>query len=201
MWEIADMICNRLGLGTENIFIYALAMTLAVFGVFIALGLVMRLIAEIITTIMAIFLGSGITFVIVNYLTFPGTIIHELSHAAVAFVTGAEVTSFSVIPSGLNLGSVEFKPRGKRVFRDMQITLASAAPVIVGTVLLWVMYAYIYPNCGTTVHYVLYWYMFASIFFHMTLSIQDILNIVMALPVSIPVIYVTMLVVTFVSRM
>ncbi len=40
-------------------------------------------------------------------LMLPGTIVHEISHAAIALLMGAKITKFSVLPSGDTLGSVE----------------------------------------------------------------------------------------------
>ena len=40
-------------------------------------------------------------------LMLPGTIVHEISHAIVAFLMGASITKLSVIPSGNTLGHVE----------------------------------------------------------------------------------------------
>jgi hypothetical protein len=49
--------------------------------------------------------GSKTLYVI---LMFPGTIAHETSHAVVAFLMGASITKFSVIPSGDTLGHIEY---------------------------------------------------------------------------------------------
>ncbi len=52
-------------------------------------------------------LSSSASRTLYVILMLPGTIVHELSHAAIALLVGAKITKFSVLPSGDTLGSVE----------------------------------------------------------------------------------------------
>ena len=72
------------------------------------LGVFMELIAQAVTTVISFFTGVIIAFGIRTYATYIGTVIHELSHAAVAFLTGAKVKKITLIPKGTTLGSVEY---------------------------------------------------------------------------------------------
>ena len=73
----------------------------------IAAGAVISGVQHFLTKIITAILGSGFTFILVNYLMFPGVMLHEISHATMAFVTGAEVTEVALFkPSGGTLGYV-----------------------------------------------------------------------------------------------
>ena len=80
---------------------------------------------------------------IANYVTFPGVILHELSHAVGAKISGAKIESIRLFePDGQSLGCVEYSCRGKRR-RDMafQRALSSCAPVLGGFVCIHVFLA------------------------------------------------------------
>lgn len=73
---------------------------------------------------------------VANYLTFPGVILHELSHAIGAKISGAKLDSVRLFePDGQSLGKVEFTCRGKKR-REVafQRALSSCAPVLGGFV-------------------------------------------------------------------
>lgn len=115
----------------------------------------------------------------VLYITFIGVMIHEMSHALLATLTGAKVVSvtlFQVKSKKGNLGEVKFTPRGNVVFRGIQTGLASVAPMFVGATLLVLGYIYLRPLLeGWQLG--LFWYVMISIFMHMSLSKQDVKNI------------------------
>ena len=81
--------------------------------------------------------SEKIAMTIVNWLTIPGVIHHEVSHAFVALITGAEITEFRPFwpdkTSG-SLGHVNFMVRGSLFTKSLQYTLTSTAPVIMGTI-------------------------------------------------------------------
>lgn len=179
--------------GVTNIFLLAAIATVILVIGYMAAGLIIRWIADAITALISLFTGGVIAFTIRNYVTFPGTVHHEFSHAIIATITGAKVNSINLLPRGMTLGSVKFTPRGNKIFADMQVTLASAAPVFCGFLTLYLMYNYLLAYCTKSIHYVLFVYFFVSIFFHMTLSSRDLKNIFFALPVSLPVFYICFL--------
>ncbi len=57
-------------------------------------------------------------------LMLPGTIVHEMSHAAVALLMGARIINFSVLPSGDTLGKVEHTNPKVPVIGNFAISIA-----------------------------------------------------------------------------
>lgn len=89
------------------------------------------------------FAGRGAAMFLANYATFPGVILHELSHAVGAKLSGAKLDKVSLFePNGETLGRVEFTCRGKRR-RDIafQKAVSSCAPVLGGIVMVSVFVA------------------------------------------------------------
>ena len=142
----------------------------------LALGLVMELFAQAITTVIAFVTGPLIAFGIRTYATYIGTVIHELSHATFAFFTGAKVNKITLIPHGATLGSVEYTPRGNKFLQGIQQSLSAVAPTLVGTALLYLMFSQVHPLLTEGWHFVLFYYLALSILFHMDLSIADLRN-------------------------
>ncbi len=140
------------------------------------LGVVMELFAQAITTVISLFTGVLIAFGIRTYATYIGTVIHELSHAAFALLTGAKVKKITLVPHGATLGSVEYEPRGNKFFQGLQMSLSAIAPTVVGTFLLFYMFTQVHPHLTEAWHYVLFYYLALSILFHMDLSLQDLRN-------------------------
>lgn len=115
---------------------------------------------------------------LINYVTFIGVIHHELSHALLAFLTGAKVTEvklFRINHKDGRLGYVSYAPRGNFIMMSIQKVFASVAPILMGFVSCGLLYMYILPIaeasiCGICIFY----YVFCSIILHMSLSKQDI---------------------------
>ena len=111
----------------------------------------------------------------VNYLTFPGVVIHEMSHLFFAVVTGAEVRDVCFFgDDDGHLGHVTTHSRGPWFVVALQYTLIAIAPIIVGLALgyflLWYIWAEPHPlwaNVGL-------WYLLVSIINHCTMSESDI---------------------------
>ncbi len=176
---------RRCSLATLATWLYALSghylLLVLVFTVLfpvaiLALGLVMELFAQAITTVLAFVTGPLIAFGIRTYATYIGTVIHELSHATFAFFTGAKVNKITLIPHGATLGSVEYTPRGNKFLQGVQQSLSAVAPTLVGTALLYLMFSQVHPLLTEAWHYVLFYYLALSILFHMDLSIADLRN-------------------------
>lgn len=79
--------------------------------------------------------GYNIANMVVNIFTWPGVVVHELSHAIGAFITGAKVINISFLPRGNTLGHVDFALRGGVVKRSIQGLVAGVAPSFVCTAL------------------------------------------------------------------
>ncbi len=100
-------------------------------------GLLMSLLNKLIFSFISKVSSPKIAMFIVNWLTIPGVIHHELSHALLAVLTGAVVTEFRPFwPDRVtgSLGHVNFVTRGSIFIRSLQYTLVSTAPVLLGTV-------------------------------------------------------------------
>ena len=81
--------------------------------------------------------GTGFALFATNWLTFPGVIHHELSHAFFAVITGAKITEFRPFWPDKNtgsLGNIGFVARGNLLIRSVQLAFTTAGPVIMGTI-------------------------------------------------------------------
>lgn len=112
-------------------------------------------------------------------LTFPGIMHHELSHALLAFITGAKISSitlFRLKAKNGNLGEVKFVPRGFRVIKAIQVGMTSVAPMLLGTISLFCLITLVNPLLSSW-KLALMIYLEFTIFINMSLSKQDIKNI------------------------
>lgn len=120
-------------------------------------------------------LGGGLAKFIDNRLTFIGVIHHELSHALLAFITGAKITSCKLfkIKDG-TLGHVDIVPRGPWIVRLIQQALCGVAPVLCGGITLYLMYYYgLYIRQTYDYITVILLMLAMSISYHMSMSKQD----------------------------
>jgi hypothetical protein len=135
--------------------------------------------------------GVWITNFIANRLTFMGTVHHELSHALLAFITGAKITKIDLFyPQGNTLGRVEFKTRGNKIMQSLQLTMSAIAPVILGTCTEYLLVNYALVNCDVIWLKVIIYYLIISILFHMTMSKQDVHSAVKGLPIVTLIIFI-----------
>lgn len=136
-------------------------------------------------------LGKFWTMLIANRLTFIGTVHHELSHAIFAFITGAKIIKISLFyPQGDTLGKVIFQPRGNKILQSVQLTLSAIAPVIMGTISVFLLCNEVLTICTKPWQYVIIIYLIISILLHTTMSIQDIKNAIKGLPVCSIIIFI-----------
>ena len=143
--------------------------------------------------------GSKIASFICNRVTFPGTIIHELSHALFALLTGAkvlEVKCFEMFAHG-RLGHVKFAMVGTKLKRMVQLSFVSCAPVIVGLILEYILIKVIFTYELSLGIQIFLWYMMVSIADHMSMSSVDIKNYLKGLILVFPMIMVVMLAVKY----
>jgi hypothetical protein len=160
----------------SDFFVKAAVSTFVLVCLLLLSGWVIRFISDLVTRFVAIFGGNTVAFWFRNYMTYVGTIHHELSHALFVVLTGGKVEKITLIPKGKKLGSVDFRCRGNWFFRGLQMSLSAIAPVLCGAATLYLMSNYLYPLCSADWMKLLYFYLFISIFFHMTLSKQDMDN-------------------------
>jgi hypothetical protein len=166
------------------LFLFALKNSILAILLTILIGLILYGLKMLVFHMLCAFFGAKAGMFIVNRLTFPGTIHHELSHALFAFVTGAKVTDIKLLTfQGNELGSVKFKPRGTAFLQSIQLCFASLAPVIMGIISLYLMVTMLNPRYAAPQwQYFVLIYLEISIFIHMTLSGKDILVALKGLP-------------------
>lgn len=166
-----------IGLAIEN----TLFLLFGIIFVGISLGFMIQLIASVLVNI----LGVTVTNFLLTKLTFIGVIHHELSHAFVAFLTGAKVKKIELFTMFHKdrLGSVQFVPRGPFLLQSLQVVLTSIAPMIFGLISLYYLSnVEIGSNIGLLVFI---WYLRLSILIHTTMSSQDVKICFKGLPVVI----------------
>ncbi len=154
-------------------FLTALAITLII----PLLGLIIHGTNRMIVGLIRMVFGNNIAFIVANYITFPGVIIHEISHALMAVLTGAKVIEFRPFwpdKEKGELGHVTITPRGNFLIRAIQSTFSSSAPVIFGLLTTaGLIYVVNTAELPTQINVALYYLVF-SIIIHSTMSIQDI---------------------------
>lgn len=152
-------------------------MTLLMLIAMIAIGMVASGVEKAINSAIAVPFGAGFAFLFCNYLTFPGTILHELSHAFVATVTGAKVTEISFFDfGGMSLGHVNYIPRGTKFMRGLQNSLTACAPVISGCIALVFLFNWLSSFEQSTPAYIGIIYLIVCVIDHMTMSLVDAVN-------------------------
>lgn len=138
-----------------------------------AFGIVMGIIRKIIYQVMSL-LSPKFAFAVANYLTFPGVMHHELSHAVLGFITGAKITKINLFkPRGTSLGNVQMIYRGPWLLRCIQGCLSAIGPVALGLVTCVLTYVYILPTLTGASATILVYYLLFSIIMHMTMSPSD----------------------------
>ena len=99
-----------------------------------------------------------------NYVLFFGVVVHELSHALFALITGAKITKIVLFkPDNGSLGHVEFQTRGDAFSRALQLSVSACAPVVVGSILLTALIFKVFPVLSTAIQWVLTIYASVSV--------------------------------------
>jgi hypothetical protein len=121
------------------------------------------------------FFSRKTVLVICNYVTFVGTVIHELSHAFMAWAMGTKITEVRVfeIRDDNRLGHVNFKATGSKTQQRLQYTFISCAPVIFGSILVYLLVKAVFSGALTPVWKGIAWYYIISIADHMSMSSAD----------------------------
>lgn len=122
-------------------------------------------------------INQNFAFFFVNFLTFPGTIIHESSHLLFAIITGAKVTEVCMLENKAGrLGHISYRPRGVFPIQMAQHALIAVAPVVVGISAGYFLLQYIMKAPHEWWGYVGLWYLFVSLVDHSTMSDADLKN-------------------------
>ena len=139
-------------------------------------GLLIYLINTALYRILSKITSEKTAMIIANWLTVPGVVHHELSHAALAVITGAHITEFRPFwldRSNGSLGHVNFVARGPLAVRCLQYTLISTAPVLLGSSTVLFATISIRTSLTPAMKFFLY-YMAFSVFIHASMSFADV---------------------------
>lgn len=176
--------------------VVALADMLAFVGLFVALALVAFLLERAFRWLLSLVVGARTAGLVEAYMTLPGVIWHETSHALFAFVLGARITRYSLVPRAgeregeLTLGCVEFAPRGPAPLRAIQMAMSAVAPAVTGLLGLAAIALFLWPNLTEWWHYALAAYGVACLLLHSGLSRQDIRSAGAGLPLVMVLLFV-----------
>lgn len=152
---------------------------------------------SVIRLLLSVIDRRGLAYVFfMNRITFIGVIHHELSHALLAFFTGAKIKKISLykMENG-HLGSVSYVPRGLFIMRSIQMSLASAAPVFMGAITELLLINYLRGNSVSTFVMVILSYVLISIAVHMDMSTEDIVVYLKGAPCCYALFFVAILIV------
>ena len=156
----------------------------------IVVGRVIDIIETFLMDRLSILLSPKWASFIMNRLTFVGTILHELAHAIVVWLTGAKVIKIRLFELAANgrLGHVEFALRGPKWKQLLQLSLGSCAPVLFGLLEEYILIRIVLFHELDLKIQILLWYFIISIFVHMSMSKEDLKHYIHGLLVVIPII-------------
>lgn len=157
--------------------------TIAVPFLIVLVGIICNCIVQVICEFLSMFLPSSFIYLFLNYLTFPGTICHELAHGLTITILGGKVTEWNLFkPQGNSLGSIVFYTRGSYLMKCLQNSLGSIAPIPVNLCLIQLLYLKALDFKETMGWRVFIIYLMISLFIHLDLSSADIKGIFQGLP-------------------
>lgn len=111
----------------------------------------------------------------VNFLTFPGTFVHETAHLCFAVLTGAEVDEICMFENeDGRLGHISYRVRGPWFMQAIQHSLTAVAPTIVGFTLGFVLLRIIFAGGLSLWANIGLWYLVISLIDHSTMSDADL---------------------------
>ena len=111
----------------------------------------------------------------VNFVTFPGTFVHEMAHLCFAVITGAEVHEICMFESDNGrLGHISYRRRGPYLIKAVQETLISVAPTIVGLLIGYFLIKYVLAGSHSLWANIGLWYLVISLVDHSTMSDSDL---------------------------
>lgn len=176
-----------------NNLLFAAVVALLLPFVVIVAGFLIDHLSDALAFLVSLFIDPIIVYNIINYLFFPGVMLHEMSHALLAFLTGAKITDVALFKREEgSLGHVSFRNRGNIFLVSLQNIFASAAPMFCGAGIVYACYF------GVT-HITILWlrillgYIGVSMFFHMTMSVEDIKIYVRGIPIFMGLLFIVTL--------
>ena len=111
----------------------------------------------------------------VNFVTFPGTFVHEMAHLCFGVITGAEVNEICMFEHDCGrLGHIGYCPRGPWFIVAVQHALTAVAPTVVGFALGYYLLQLIFSGTFSGLACVGLWYLVISLIDHSTMSDADL---------------------------
>ena len=111
----------------------------------------------------------------VNFVTFPGTFVHEMSHLCFGVITGAEVNEICMFENdGERIGHISYCTRGPWFMEAVQDSLTAVAPTVVGFGLGYYLLQLIFSGTCSGLACVGLWYLVISLIDHSTMSDTDL---------------------------
>lgn len=142
----------------------------------IIIGIICNYLEQLQIRLVSKYVGQTFAIFIFNRVLFIGTVIHELSHAFFAWISGAKVTKVRCLTlfSKDTLGYCEFIPRGNIFVKSFQLAFASCAPTVTGCFILYLCSRYF--TSFSSLGKVIIFYVGLSVLNHMSMSSQDVKN-------------------------
>lgn len=158
----------------------------------IALGFAIQMIGEAIAMLLGIVADPWLAYGLINYLTIPGVVLHELSHAFFAYVTGAKVIEVAPFKKDENsLGHVYFRNKGNALLVSLQNIFISCAPMLIGGIVVYGCYCAMFVLPAKLLWLkIIIAYIGISMFFHMTMSFADIKVFVKGIPIFMCIVFI-----------
>ena len=139
-----------------------------VFG--LILYLIERMQVEIIGSV-----NRNFAYFFVNFVTFPGTFVHEMAHLCFGVITGAEGNGICMFENdGERLGHISYCTRGPWFMEAVQHSLTAVAPTVVGFGLGYFLLKLIFSGEYSSLACVGLWYLVISLIDHSTMSDTDL---------------------------
>ncbi|MCR5586657.1 MAG: hypothetical protein K6F77_03905 [Lachnospiraceae bacterium] len=172
--------------------LFALFVAIVLPFAIIVVGYLISLFSEALATIIGMALAPQVAQALVNYVFFPGVMLHESAHAFLAIITGAKVKEIALFKrEGNSLGHVNFENRGNVFLVAIQNIFISSAPMFIGAAVLVGCYNGIklLPESYLWLKIII-GYIGVSMFFHMTMSSADIRVYVKGIPLFMVIVFV-----------
>ncbi len=175
----------------SNFFLYSLVLAFVVPFLIILVGYAINLLQYGLAELLALFMDPWWVEVFVNYLFFPGVMLHELSHALMALLTGAKLTEVKLFKKeGKSLGHISFTPRGSRIMISIQEVFIASAPMFFGAMIAFASFKLmLFIPWSAWLLKIFAGYVGVSMFFHMTMSTQDVKVFVKGVPIIMVLVF------------
>ena len=167
---------NLTDLGTNYAELALLSVILTCFSLFfvIFVGLILSFFEKIELGFLKKIFGLKAALFFHNYFTFAGTIIHELSHAALCILTGAKLKEICIFEENPErLGHISYCNRGPFFIRAFQDALIASAPTFLGIFLFYFLFHKLFSEILLFYQKAIIIYLLISLVNHSSMSLVD----------------------------